>query len=86
MNRSSLKDSLPLIPRPTRLAGALLGAALLLLGGVPLAERSVAHLAVWRAALPIPGLVHLVLVAAGATALTLVWRRHTAGRSDPQER
>ncbi|MET7552348.1 hypothetical protein ABZS95_43240 [Streptomyces sp. NPDC005479] len=85
---SPLKDALPLIQRPARLTGALLGAVLLLLGGVPLAERSVAHLGLWSAALPIPGLSYLVLLAAGAGALTLVWRgrHHTAGRPDPQER
>jgi hypothetical protein len=59
---------------------------LLLLGGLPLTEQSVTHPAVWSAALPIPGLFHLVLLAAGAAALTLIRRSHTAGRSDPQER
>ncbi|MET7851806.1 hypothetical protein ABZT48_26980 [Streptomyces avermitilis] len=88
MNRSPLMNSLPLIQRPARLTGALLGAVLLLLGGVPSAERLTAHLAVWSAALPIPGLLHLMLLAAGAAALTLVRRgsHRTAGRPDPQER
>ncbi|WP_351236410.1 hypothetical protein [Streptomyces sp. NPDC002133] len=88
MNRSPRKDTVPLPQRPARLAVGLLGAALLLLGGVPLAERFQAHLTLWGAALPIPGLPHLVLFAAGVAALSLFWRRRhgTAGRPDPKER
>lgn len=63
--------------RPALLVAGLGGLALLLLGGVPLTERLLAHLTLWGAAPSVPGLPHLVLAVVGAVLLTLYWlRRH----------
>ncbi|WUD77504.1 hypothetical protein OG937_40240 [Streptomyces sp. NBC_00510] len=78
MNRTSRTDTVPLAQRPALLAAGLLGAALLLLGGVPLAGRLLAHLTLWGAALTVPGLPHLALVVVGGALLTLFWRRRYA--------
>jgi hypothetical protein len=71
MNRSPYLNIVPFLQHPRRLAVGLLGAALLLLGAVHLAERLLAHLALWSLAVPVPGLFHLALFAAGAVALVL---------------
>ncbi|MFF5279644.1 hypothetical protein [Streptomyces sp. NPDC000133] len=87
MNRTPSHTSFPLLQRPARLAGVLVGAVLLLLGGVPLAERVVAHLTVWTATVPVPGLAHLLLFAAGAAALAWARSNRTrARRTGSQER
>jgi len=75
MNRTSRTDTVPLAQRPALLAAGLLGVALLLMGGVPLAGRLLAHLTLWGAALTVPGLPHLALFAVGAALLALFWRR-----------
>ncbi|MDX3234187.1 hypothetical protein PV392_00505 [Streptomyces sp. ME03-5709C] len=77
MNRTPRTDPPPLTQRPALLLAGLGGVALLLLGGVPLTERLLAHLTVWGDVLmPVPGLPHLVLAVVGAALLTLFWRRH----------
>ncbi|MBW8797561.1 MAG: hypothetical protein JF597_29475 [Streptomyces sp.] len=83
MNGSPYLNTVPL-RHPRRLAASLLGTALLLLGGVHLAERLVAHLTLWSGAVPVPGLLHLALAAAGAVTLALVLR-HRHG-THPQNR
>ncbi|MEU8836856.1 hypothetical protein [Streptomyces sp900116325] len=80
MNRSLSTNIVPLLQYPRRLASGLLGAALLLLGGVHLAERLLAHLALWSLSVPVPGLFHLALFAAGAATLALVLRRRNTTR------
>jgi hypothetical protein len=84
MNRSPYLNIVPFLQHPRRLAVGLLGAALLLLGAVHLAERLLAHLALWSLAVPVPGLFHLALFAAGAVALALVLRRGHG--THPQDR
>ncbi|WP_431946812.1 hypothetical protein [Actinacidiphila sp. bgisy167] len=71
-----------LTQRPALLLVGLAGVALLLLGGVPLAERFLAHVAVWGAAVSVPGLPHLVLVVAGA-GLCALFARRRPGAADP---
>jgi hypothetical protein len=83
MNRSPYLTTV-LLRHPRRLAAGLLGTALLLLGGVHLAERLLAHLALWSRAVPVPGLLHLALPTAGAVTLALVLRRGHGTR--PQDR
>lgn len=89
MNRSTYDNAVPPTRHPARLAAGALGAVLLLLGLVPLAERLLAHLEVWSLALPSPALTDLALAAAGAVALLLALRSRSVpapGRPDPQER
>ncbi|MFE2050857.1 hypothetical protein ACFXAS_20410 [Streptomyces sp. NPDC059459] len=87
MNRSTHKTTALPFPQPARLTAVVLGALLLLAGGVPLAERLVAHLRVWTAGAPVPGLAWLLPFAAGVLALLLLLRRRgdTAGEAGPQE-
>ncbi|MEU4096330.1 hypothetical protein [Streptomyces sp. NPDC026673] len=85
MNRTPRTETVPLIQRPGQLVAGLLGAALLLTGGVPLAERLLAHLALWGIALSVPGLPQLVLFAGGATLLALFWRRRYRTAPDPRD-
>ncbi|MGI5248405.1 hypothetical protein [Actinacidiphila glaucinigra] len=74
MNPTPRTESVPLVQRPAQL---LAGVVLLLLGGVPLTERILAHLAVWGAGQAVPGLPHLILLVVGAALLTLFRRlRH----------
>ncbi|MDX2853473.1 hypothetical protein [Actinacidiphila glaucinigra] len=77
MNPTPRTESVPLVQRPAQLLAGLAGVVLLLLGGVPLTERILAHLAVWGAGQAVPGLPHLILLVVGAALLTLFWRlRH----------
>ncbi|MEU1616600.1 hypothetical protein ABZ479_04760 [Streptomyces sp. NPDC005722] len=79
MNRTPHPHTAPVSQRPAQLLAGLAGLALLLLGAVPLTGRLLAHLTLWGAALPVPGLPHLVLLAVGGALLTVLWRlRHRA--------
>ncbi|MET8412977.1 hypothetical protein ABZV34_33755 [Streptomyces sp. NPDC005195] len=80
MNRSPNLNVAVVLRHPKRLAAGLAGVALLLLGGVHLAERLIAHLALWSLAVPVPGLFHLTLFAAGIAAVVLVLRRGHGNR------
>ncbi|WP_399946500.1 hypothetical protein ACGH52_39040 [Streptomyces sp. BBFR25] len=87
MNRSTHKTTALPFPQPARLTAVLLGVLLLLMGGVPMAERLVAHLTAWTAGAPVPGLAWLLPFVAGVLALFLTLRRRsdTAGEARPQE-
>lgn len=86
MNRTPRTENAPLSRRPGQLVAGLIGAVLLLMGGVPLAERLLAHLTLWGTALSLPGLPQLVLFAGGATLLALFWRRRYHTAPDPRDR
>jgi hypothetical protein len=77
MNRSTHKTAALFFPQSARLTGVVLGALLLLMGCVPMAERLVAHLTVWTAGAPVPGLAWLLPFVAGVLALFLTLRRRT---------
>lgn len=87
MYRSPRKTTPLPFPQPARLTAVVLGVLLVLVGGVPVAERLVSHLAVWTAGAPIPGLAWLLLFAAGVLVLFLTpGRRGGAGNeAHPQE-
>ncbi|MFE1996105.1 hypothetical protein [Streptomyces parvulus] len=87
MNRSPRKTTPLPIPQPARLTVVVLGVLLVLVGGVPMAERTVAHLTVWTAGAPVPGLAWLLPFAIGVLALlrTPGRRRGTVDEAQPQE-
>jgi hypothetical protein len=80
MNRSANDNAALLVRQPARLAAGALGAALLLVGLLPLTERFLAHLQVWSLTLPIPHLSDLALAAMGAAALLMTLRRRDPDR------
>jgi hypothetical protein len=83
MNRSTHETPALPVRQPARFAAVVTATLLLLVGGVPLAERLMAHLTVWNAGAPVPGLAWLVPFAAGVAvlALSLVRRSGTAGEA-----
>ncbi|MDQ0757602.1 hypothetical protein [Streptomyces canus] len=87
MNRSTHRTTALLFQQPARLIAVVIAALLLLMGGVPMAERLVAHLTVWTASAPVPGLAWLLPFTAGASALflTLGRRSGTADEAHPQK-
>ncbi|MFI8209402.1 hypothetical protein [Streptomyces werraensis] len=87
MNRSTHETTPLPFRQPARFAAVVGATLLLLVGGVPLAERLMAHLTVWNAGAPVPGLAWLVPFAAGAAVLTLtlVRRSGTAGETHVQK-
>ncbi|MEW2289344.1 hypothetical protein [Streptomyces sp. NPDC047841] len=78
MNRILEKGAVLPVRQPARLVAGVLGAVILLLGAVPLAGRFLAHLQVWTLAVPVPGLSHLLVVAAGTAVLCVALRRSRA--------
>lgn len=82
MNHTPRTKPPSLTQRPALLLAGLAGVVLLLLGGVPLAERFLAHMTVWGAAMSVPGLPHLVLVAVGA-GLCALFARRRPGAAEP---
>ncbi|MFE9629185.1 hypothetical protein [Streptomyces sp. NPDC006527] len=85
MNRIPDKGAVLPVRQPARLVASVLGTVLLLLGAVPLTERFLSHLRVWTLAVPVPGLSHLLVLAAGTAVLCLALRRSRgANRPHPQ--